>query len=126
MALPSKGAGLRPSPLTAAECRTALPAGARGLGGFAPIITKGGEKMSTSNRAILSFYTTTGDIMRLSIPRARANKPAAEVRTTMEDIIALNVVFTKEGFPVEVRGAEFVTTTRTPVLTPQELDELLA
>ena len=82
--------------------------------------------MNTSNRAILSFYTTTDKIMRLSIPRAYVDVTAVDARAAMEDIIALEIVFTNEGFPVEVRGAELVTTTRTTVLTPEEFEELIA
>jgi len=64
--------------------------------------------------------------MRITIPRARLDKNPTEVRDIMEDLIAMEVLFTKEGFPVEVRGAEFVTTTRTPVLSTDEFDALTA
>ena len=68
--------------------------------------------MITTNRAILTFYTNAGSIVRLSIPRADLSKTAAAARASMEAMIDTEAVITSNGVPRTVRGAELVQTER--------------
>ena len=69
--------------------------------------------MIVSNRANLTFYTSVGSVVRISIPRARMNKTEAEARTSMEAILATGAVVTTAGSPNVIRSAELVQTERT-------------
>jgi len=68
--------------------------------------------MTESARAILKFYTNAGNIVRLSIPRARMDKTAEEARDSMEAILAIDAVTTGAGVPRTIRSAELVQTQR--------------
>lgn len=68
--------------------------------------------MNLSNRAKLSFYANSGDIVRLTIPRARMDKTAEAARASMEALIATNTIVTSSGIPSTVRSAELVQTER--------------
>ena len=68
--------------------------------------------MNLSNRAKLSFYTNSGDIVRLTIPRARMDKTAEAARDSMEALIATNTIVTSSGIPSTIRSAELVQTER--------------
>jgi len=72
--------------------------------------------MTTSNRAVLTFNSDTGNIARISIPRADVTKTAAAARASMQDIISTGAVNTSNGMPVSVHGAEIVTTQRTNIV----------
>ena len=72
--------------------------------------------MTVSNRAVLTFDSDTGEIARISIPRADVTKTAADARTSMENIISTGVVSTGNGMPVSVHGAEIVSTQRTNIV----------
>ena len=69
--------------------------------------------MITTNRAILTFYTNAGQVVRLSIPRADMDKTAIAARASMEAMLATEAVITGNGIPRTVRGAELVQTVRT-------------
>jgi len=68
--------------------------------------------MVTSNRAVLTFYTNAGDVVRLSIPRACVDKSVQGARDAMEAIIDTNAVLTSAGIPRTIRGAEIIQTQR--------------
>ena len=68
--------------------------------------------MTENNRAVLTFYTNAGNIVRLSIPRARMDKTAEQARASMETILNTNAVVTSNGIPRTVRGAELIHTLR--------------
>ncbi|MCL2373009.1 MAG: DUF2922 domain-containing protein [Defluviitaleaceae bacterium] len=72
--------------------------------------------MTASNRAVLTFNSNIGEIVRISIPRADIAKTSASARTSMEAMIAGNTILAKGGTPSSIRGAEIVKTTRTPIV----------
>ena len=72
--------------------------------------------MSARNNAILKFYSSFGDVVRLSIPRADMTLTQARVTATMNDMIDLGIVATSSGTPATIRSAEIVTTNRTPLV----------
>jgi len=66
-----------------------------------------------TKRFVLKFNSSLGRTARLSIPRARADKTAAEVEATMTEIMNSGaVMFAGRGFPVSIKGAQLVETTR--------------
>jgi|GEM_PF-715803 len=69
-----------------------------------------------SNRAVITFYSNLGEVVRISIPRARMDNTADEARTAMEAIIENGAVITTAGIPADVRSAELVSTSRTPIV----------
>ena len=69
--------------------------------------------MTTTNRAILTFYSNAGRVVRLSIPRADLGKTAEAARASMEAMLATEAIITGNGIPRTVRGAELVQTERT-------------
>jgi len=73
--------------------------------------------MSTRTNAVLTFYSNAGEVVRLSIPRADMTLTEPSVRTTMEDMIAGGIIFTSNGIPATIRGAELVTINRTPLVS---------
>ena len=68
--------------------------------------------MTETNRAVLTFYTNGGDVVRLNIPRARMDKTSAQAQASMEAILATNAVVTGSGVPSTIRSAELVQTQR--------------
>ena len=72
--------------------------------------------MNVRNNAILKFYSHRGEIVRLTIPRGDMTLTEARARTAMEGIVDGGIVVTANGIPVEVRGAELLTTTRSPLV----------
>jgi len=72
--------------------------------------------MTEFNRAILKFYTNAGEVVRLSIPRARMDKTPQEAQASMEAILATEAVVTGNGIPRTIRGAELVQTQRVPIV----------
>ena len=68
--------------------------------------------MFENNRAVLTFYTNAGNVVRLSIPRARMDKTAEQARASMEAILATNAVVTGNGIPRTIRSAKLVQTLR--------------
>ena len=68
--------------------------------------------MTVSSRAILTFYTHAGNVVRLSIPRARMDNTAPEAQAAMEAILASEAVVTGDGMPRTIRGVELVETQR--------------
>lgn len=67
--------------------------------------------MTTTQRFVLRFTTDIGRILRLSIPRARAAKPPAEVESTMQAMLANGILaVTERGMASDIYGAELVTT----------------
>ena len=69
--------------------------------------------MTVSNRANLTFYTSAGNIVRVSIPRARLDKTATEARTSMEAMLTNGSIVTRAGTPQTIRTAELVQTIQT-------------
>jgi len=69
--------------------------------------------MVISNRAKLTFYTNANQVVRLSIPRARMDKTAAEARASMEALLANGAIVTRAGTPSVIRSADLVQTQRT-------------
>lgn len=68
--------------------------------------------MTTTNRALLSFYTNDGSIARITVPRACINTSPQVALAAMEAIISTEAVLTAAGIPRTVRGAEIVQTHR--------------
>ena len=68
--------------------------------------------MSITNRAILTFNSNVGEIVRLSIPRANPAKTAETARAAMEAIIDGGIVMTGNGTPMSIHGAELHSTIR--------------
>ena len=69
--------------------------------------------MSTiNNRAILSFYTNAGAVVKLSIPRANMSKVADAARAGMAAILATDAVVIGGAVPRVIRSAELVQTGR--------------
>lgn len=73
--------------------------------------------MDVSSRIILKFNSDQRGVIRMSIPRADLNKPAEDIAEFMEAIIDGGAVRNK-GVPVSVKGAEFITTERVPIVAP--------
>ena len=71
---------------------------------------------AVSNRAVLTFYSNLGEVVQISVPRARLDNTAAEAQAAMEAIIANGAVMTTSGVPATVRGAEILSTSRTPLI----------
>ena len=69
--------------------------------------------MAVSNRANITFYTNAGDIVRISIPRARMDKTTDEARASMEALLENGALVTRNGIPRTIRSAELVQTQRT-------------
>jgi len=69
--------------------------------------------MVVSNCANITFYTNAGNIVRLSIPRARMNKTSAEAHASMEALLENGAIVTRDGIPRTIRSAELVQTERT-------------
>ena len=67
---------------------------------------------TTTNRANLKFYSSTGEIVRLSIPRACMDKTAEAARDGMEAILANGAVVVGGKLPQTVRSAELQQTHR--------------
>jgi len=70
------------------------------------------NQLFENNRAVLTFYTNAGNVVRLSIPRARMDKTAEQARASMEAILATNAVVTGNGIPRTIRSAKLVQTLR--------------
>jgi len=68
--------------------------------------------------ARLIFYSDTGNIVRLNVPRADSTLDEARVRTAMEDMISGGIVLTLSGTPTGIRSAELVTSSRAPLVNP--------
>ena len=68
--------------------------------------------MAVNNRANITFYTNAGNVVRLSIPRARMNKTSAEAQATMEALLENGAIVTRDGRPSSIRSAELVQTER--------------
>jgi hypothetical protein len=71
---------------------------------------------STSTRIVLSFLGDTGGVIRLNIPRARANITTTEATTAMNALIATNNIVGKAGIASSIKSAHLVNTTRTNVV----------
>lgn len=71
--------------------------------------------MNTRNNVVMTFYSNVGEIVRLTVPRADMTLTEARVRTAMEGIIEGGIVITSGGIPRTIRGAELVSTTRSPL-----------
>jgi len=69
--------------------------------------------MIISSRANLTFYTNAGNIVRISIPRARMSKTTEEAFASMEALLDSGVLVTRNGIPRTIRSAELVQTERT-------------
>jgi len=67
---------------------------------------------TTNNRANLNFYSGLGEIVRLSIPRARMDKTAEAAKTEMEAILATGAVVVGGKLPQTIRSAELQQTHR--------------
>jgi len=67
---------------------------------------------TTSRRAVLSFYSQLGEVVRFSIPRARLDKTTDEARNAMDAIIATNAVTVGGGHPQSIHGAKIIQTVR--------------
>ena len=72
--------------------------------------------MTKTTRAILKFNTNAGEVVRLSIPRARMDKTAEGAATSMEAILSTNAVVINGSIPSSVRGAELLQTRRTVIV----------
>ena len=56
-----------------------------------------------------------GNVVRLTIPRARMNLTAAEASDSMQGIIHGGIVRNSAGIPTGIKGAEIVVTERTQI-----------
>jgi hypothetical protein len=74
--------------------------------------------MATRTNVVLTFDSSLGEIVRLSIPRADTTLTTARAQAGMEVIIANGAVRTVNGAPIAARTAELVTTSRTALVTP--------
>ena len=72
------------------------------------------------NRALLTFYTSGGEILRLSISRANLDKTGAEAQATMAGLVENGALVINGGIPRHARSAELVTTTRRVIAQPQQ------
>ena len=70
------------------------------------------DELNVSNRAVLSFRSAGGALVRFSIPRASMSKTAAAAREAMEGIIASGAVVTSTGIPAEIYSMELITSER--------------
>jgi hypothetical protein len=71
---------------------------------------------TVTNRFVLRFNSNIGRTVRISIPRANLNKPAADAQASMQAIIANGAVVTaNNGIPVSIKSAETVSTARREV-----------
>jgi len=71
---------------------------------------------TNTNRAVLTFHSQLGEIVRFSIPRARMDKTADSARASMEAIIEGGAVVTGNGTPTAVHGAKLINTIRTQIV----------
>ena len=69
--------------------------------------------MQKTSRVQLDFESTSGDIIRLSVPRAKHDLDGPATKTAMEEIIASNGVRTEKGKPIDINAARLVTSERT-------------
>lgn len=72
--------------------------------------------MQPRNNVHLSFESHRGEVVRLNIPRADMTLTEARVRDTMEAMIDCGIVLTAAGFPVSIKTAKIVQTTRAPLV----------
>ena len=73
--------------------------------------------MAVTNSARLSFYSNLpGEIVRLSIPRARLTTTSQEAEEAMNAIIGNGAVVTNNGIPTSIHGAKIVTTGRIQIV----------
>ncbi|MCL1862884.1 MAG: DUF2922 domain-containing protein [Defluviitaleaceae bacterium] len=71
---------------------------------------------NVSHRFVLLFYSDIGKSLRISIPRARMDKNAAEVQASMDAIIANGAVMSSRGELASVQSAKTVSTERRTVV----------
>jgi len=76
----------------------------------------GGEQVNISHNVLLRFHSNTQEVVRLTVPRARLTLNAVEAAEAMQAIIAGGIVITGNGVPVEIKGAEIVTTETAPIV----------
>ena len=67
----------------------------------------------TTNRARLKFHTNAGEVIRLTIPRARIDKTAEAAQASMQAILATEAIIINGSIPSLVHGAEIIETQRT-------------
>ena len=72
--------------------------------------------MTTTHNVLLRFHSNTNDVVRLTIPRANTALTAELAAETMQDMITGGIIITGNGIPTMVKGAEIVTTQRSPVV----------
>ena len=68
------------------------------------------------NRVVLKFYTNGGDVVRLSIPRARLDKTRDGAIQSMEALLDTDAIITTAGIPRTIRSAEILQTERTLII----------
>lgn len=73
--------------------------------------------MNISNRAVLTFNSNIGEVVRVSIPRANMDITPENAQTAMQAMITAQTVLTGNGNPLTVRGAELISTNRSPIIT---------
>jgi len=72
--------------------------------------------MNAVNRAVLSFDSNTGEVVRLTIPRANVETNGDQARAMMEAIISGGAVTTRNGVPTGVLGAQILSTNRVTIV----------
>ena len=72
--------------------------------------------MNISNRAVISFLTEEGKVVRFSIPRARLTKTAIEAQESMARILDSGALCDNNGRPESAHGAKLISTTRTQIV----------
>jgi len=72
--------------------------------------------MVVSNRANITFYTNSGNVVRLSIPRACMTNTSGEARASMEALLENGTIITNKGVPRTIRSASLVQTERTIIV----------
>ncbi|MCL1877608.1 MAG: DUF2922 domain-containing protein [Defluviitaleaceae bacterium] len=73
--------------------------------------------MTTAQRFALRFSTDIGLVLRLSIPRAYADKPPAEVESTMRAMLANGIIQNaNRGVASDIYRADLVTTVTRPLV----------
>ncbi|MCL2708656.1 MAG: DUF2922 domain-containing protein [Defluviitaleaceae bacterium] len=65
--------------------------------------------MITTRTFFLTFNSNLGETVSLTIPRADSEMTAPEVAQGMDALIATDIILTKNGKPVSIRGARRVT-----------------
>lgn len=70
---------------------------------------------TTANRAVLSFNSSSGEVIRFSIPRASLIITAAAAEAAMTAMVATGAIASRHGLPTEPRGASIVSVQRTVI-----------